>query len=181
MKIPEACCKSCKFNSSEYRCKKHNWCFNICEDFKIKFKYKILFFPLLVVRFIFSKLTKAYFKDCGPRIYMAGPYSANNVMDVFENMKIGLIESAKVLKENMSPFSPWLDYQFILSSQCSEKFKISDFYNYSIAYLITCDAMFIVQGNYLRSKGTLKEIVIAQLLGIPIYKDLGLLFNDFLT
>ena len=46
------------------------------------------------------------------RVYIAGKYSADNVLDVLGNIHDGIKASAEVLKYGMAPFCPFLDYQF---------------------------------------------------------------------
>ena len=104
------------------------------------------------------------------RIYIAGPYSADNVMEVLHNIRKGIDMSYKVFALGYAPFSPWLDYHFVLSDK-GYKLKIQDFYDYSLAWLKVSDAMLVLP-NYESSKGTLKEIEYAESLGIPVYYSL---------
>ena len=46
------------------------------------------------------------------RIYCAGPYSAGDVLTVFENMRRGMILATKVRQLGYAPFCPWMDYMF---------------------------------------------------------------------
>ena len=46
------------------------------------------------------------------RIYVAGKYSADNVIDVLNNIHIGTKKCVEILKQGDAPFCPWLDYQF---------------------------------------------------------------------
>jgi hypothetical protein len=53
----------------------------------------------------------------------------------------------------------------------SRDFTVDQFYEYSIAWLKVSDTMFLVPG-WEQSKGTLKEIEIAESLEIPVFDDL---------
>lgn len=98
------------------------------------------------------------------RIYVAGAYSADNVMDVLHNMGRGIDASTKILKEGNAPFCPWLDYHFALRDQTIPK---QAFYDYSMAWLEASDEVYVLK-NSEHSEGTKKEIERAEELGIPV-------------
>jgi hypothetical protein len=98
------------------------------------------------------------------RIYLAGPYSADNVMDVLKNISIGISTAAQILKDGDYPFCPWLDYHFALSDPTIPK---QAFYDYSKAWLEVADEIWVLPG-YENSEGTLKEIATAKNSDIPI-------------
>ena len=101
-------------------------------------------------------------------VYVAGAYSANNVIDVLSNMRRGMRASTEVLLAGFSPFSPWLDYQFSLMLQNDETLSVEDYYKYSMSWLERSDCVLVLP-NSEHSKGTQAEIRRAQELGIPIY------------
>ena len=41
------------------------------------------------------------------RVYVAGPYSADNVIDVLENIRKGQRASVEILLDGHDPFCPW--------------------------------------------------------------------------
>ena len=98
------------------------------------------------------------------RIYVAGKYSASNVIEVLNNIKRGTEVSVEILKRGDCPFCPWLDYQFQFYDNT---LTVEDYYRYSIAWLEVSDEMFVLKG-YETSKGTLAEIKRAKELNIPI-------------
>jgi hypothetical protein len=100
------------------------------------------------------------------KIYVAGSYSADNVMGVgvLHNIGIGIKECARILKEGNAPFCPWLDYHFAIEDPTIPK---QAFYDYSMAWLEVCDEVWVLQ-NSEKSVGTLKEIARAKELGLPI-------------
>ena len=112
------------------------------------------------------------------KVYIAGPYSADNVMNVLHNIRKGIEMSYRVFAEGMAPFCPWLDYQYVLMDK-ERKLTIQDFYDYSIAWLLVSDAMLVLEGWQL-SKGTLKEIEIAKERGIPVFYDIESLIKELL-
>ena len=102
------------------------------------------------------------------RVYVAGSYSADNVLKVFENMRIGIRVSTEIFLAGFAPFVPWLDYHFSLMLREGEKVTLQMFYNYSLAWLEVSDAVLVLP-NSENSKGTQAEILHAALLEIPIF------------
>jgi len=101
------------------------------------------------------------------KIYIAGKYSADNVIGVLRNIREGTKVAAKVLKSGHSPFCPWLDHQFSFY----EDISIQEYYNYSTDFLKVCDAILVLPGSE-NSKGTQEEIALGKELKIPIYYSL---------
>lgn len=112
------------------------------------------------------------------RVYVAGAYSANNVISVLDNMRRGIRLSTEVLLAGYAPFSPWLDYQFQLMLRSGEKLTIEHYYNYSIAWLVVSNAVLVVPGSE-NSNGTQNEIQIAEELDIPVFYSLEDLNEHF--
>jgi hypothetical protein len=112
-------------------------------------------------------------------VYVAGAYSANNVMDVLHNMRKGIQWSTTVLKAGMAPFSPWLDYHYVLMDD-TKTLSVNDFYEYSMEWLTRSDVMFVTP-EFENSKGTLAEIQKAKELDIPIFYTFDELLKYFLS
>ena len=108
------------------------------------------------------------------RVYVAGAYSADNVIDVLKNIGRSEWYAAQLFAEGFAPFVPWHDKDFILRRPMDD-FSVENFYNYSLAWLEVSDAMLVLSG-YESSKGTVKEIEFAEERGIPVFYGL----NDFL-
>jgi hypothetical protein len=104
------------------------------------------------------------------RVYVAGAYSASDVITVLANMRRGIEMSYKVLEAGMAPFCPWLDYQFLLQDSAG-KITVEDMYEYSLSWLRGAEALLVLP-NFGKSKGTLKEIEEAERLGIPRFYSL---------
>lgn len=103
-------------------------------------------------------------------IYVAGPYSADNVIDVLKNIGRGQQICAHLFNCGFNPFCPWHDHHFITDNPDCDA-DVERFYEYSIEFLKVSEAMFLVEG-WEKSKGTLEEIKIAKLHGIPIFDDI---------
>ena len=106
------------------------------------------------------------------RIYIAGAYSADNVITILDNIREGMRLATKVLLLGYAPFCPWLDFHFQLMLRGDEKLTVEDYYRYSIAWLKVSDAMLLVPG-WQSSRGTKTEMEIADKMGIPIYYDIN--------
>ena len=104
------------------------------------------------------------------RIYIAGPYSADNVLDVLQNIGRGEALAADVFARGMAPFTPWHDKDFCIKLH-DQKFTVQQFYDYSMAWLEVSDAVLLVPG-WERSTGTMDEIDRAKELGIPIFESI---------
>lgn len=102
------------------------------------------------------------------RVYVAGAYSADNVITVLDNMRKGMRLSVEVMLAGFSPFSPWLDYHFQLMLRADERLTVDDYYKYSMRWLEVSDAVLLVDG-WESSKGTLKELQRARELNIPVF------------
>jgi hypothetical protein len=108
------------------------------------------------------------------RVYIAGAYSADNVLGVLNNMRVGMRAGTKVLLAGFSPFVPWLDYHFQLMLRENEELEVEDYYRYSLAWLEVSEVVLVLP-NSGKSKGTQAEIERAKELGIPIvYSMIGL-------
>lgn len=108
------------------------------------------------------------------RIYVAGAYSANNVIGVLDNIREGMRWATKVFLAGHAPFAPWLDFHFQLMLREGERLKVEDYYEYSLAWLRASDVVFVTPG-WEQSKGTIAEIAEANRLGIKIVYDIDYL------
>jgi len=105
------------------------------------------------------------------RVYVAGAYSADNVIGLLDNMRKGMRASTEVLLSGMAPFSPWLDHHFQFMLKEGELLSVEDYYNYSLTWLEVSEAMLVLPDST-ESKGTQIEIKRAQALHIPIFYTL---------
>lgn len=115
------------------------------------------------------------------RVYVAGAYSANNPISIFDNMRKGMRLATEVLLAGCAPFCPWLDFHFQLMLRPGEELDVQDYYEYSLAWLSVSDALLLVPA-WEKSIGTARELDIASKLGIPIFHNLDALlayFKDF--
>ena len=97
------------------------------------------------------------------RVYVAGGYSSDNVIQVFKNMEKGIKVSARLLKKGYIPFCPWLDYHFIFH----EDITLEEIQDYSLGWLEVSDCIYVLKDSE-NSKGTQNEIRVANEKGIPV-------------
>ena len=109
------------------------------------------------------------------RVYVAGPYSADTVMGVLQNIGRGESTAAYLFKNGFSPFCPWHDKDYVISMYY-EYFTAQRFKDFSMAWLEVSDAVYLVEG-WEKSGGTLEEIKRAKELGIPVFTSLIELFR----
>ena len=111
------------------------------------------------------------------RIFIAGPYSADNVITVLDNIREGMRLSTEVLLLGYSPFCPWLDFHYQLMLRRHEKLSVEDYYRYSLDWLEVSDAVLVIS-RWIGSKGTKAEIDRAVELQIPVYFNIHDLLRD---
>lgn len=113
------------------------------------------------------------------RVYVAGAYSASNVLDVLENMRRGMKWSRRILLQGYAVFCPHLDYHFVLVRDSGDTLlTIDDYYKHSIAWLEASDAVFVVPKSE-NSYGVKEEIKRAKELSIPIFYSISVMNNFF--
>ena len=105
------------------------------------------------------------------RVYVAGPYSADNVLEVLRHIGRGQKMCADLFALGFAPFCPWHDKSYVTDNFNAE-FKVKDFYRYSMEWLKVSEAVLLV-GEYKKSKGTLAEIKTAKRLKIPVFDNIA--------
>jgi nucleoside 2-deoxyribosyltransferase len=109
------------------------------------------------------------------RVYVAGPYSADNVIDVLRNIGRGQQACAEIFRLGFAPFCPWHDKSFV-TDQPEEHLTVEQFYRYSMSWLEVSDCLYVLSG-WRKSKGTVAEVDRAMELGKPVFFDLQSLFD----
>lgn len=112
------------------------------------------------------------------RVYVAGAYSANNIIDCLKNIGRGEDYAAQVFMLGYAPFCPWHDADYVIKNW-NKDFTVKMFYDYSMAWLDVSDAVFVIPG-WEESKGTLAEIERAKELNIPVvysFEELNEILN----
>lgn len=101
------------------------------------------------------------------RVFVCGPYSADNVLDVLGNIGRGIEESYRVFRSGFAPYCPWFDSRFAEMADIDKE----DFYELSTAWLEVSDAVYLIEG-WGKSEGCRKEVARASELGIPAFGSL---------
>ena len=102
------------------------------------------------------------------RVYVCGAYSADNVISILDNIRIGMRASTELFLKGYAVFCPWLDFHFQLMLREGEILSVEDYYRYSLAWLEVSDAIYVLPHSE-SSNGTQREIKRAIELNIPIY------------
>lgn len=105
------------------------------------------------------------------RVYVAGAYSAGNVIDVLRNIGRGEKMCAELFRRGYAPFCPWHDKSYVIDN-FDKPLDINMFYEYSISWLEVSDMMLVINENSETSVGTKNEIEFAKNRNIPIYYDI---------
>jgi hypothetical protein len=109
------------------------------------------------------------------RVYVAGKYSADNVLDVLKNIGRGQQACARLFAAGLAPFCPWHDKSFI-TDRPDDDFTVQQFYDYSMAWLEVSDCVLVLPG-WKESTGTRAEIDRAYELDIPVFLNEDLLLE----
>lgn len=101
------------------------------------------------------------------KVYVAGKYSADNVIDVLQNIGRGRNICAEIFRLGMSPFCPWHDADFIIQNP-NQVFNVQSFRDYCLDWLRVSDVLFIFSGAKTHA-GVIDEIALANELKMPIF------------
>ena len=110
------------------------------------------------------------------RIYIAGPYSSDNVLGVFENMRKGMALATQVRRLGYAPFCPWMDFMYFFIND-GEPFSLENCYEYSLAWLEVSDGILFTH-DWRKSHGARREHEFAEEIEIPIYYSVEDLVSD---
>lgn len=102
------------------------------------------------------------------RVYIAGPYSSDNIIQGLENIRSGMRMAAKLLQHGLAVFCPWLDHQLFLQLREGEEISLETIQAHSLAWLRAADAVLVLKG-FQASKGTLAEMKAAYDIDKPVF------------
>jgi hypothetical protein len=117
------------------------------------------------------------------RVYMAGPYSGTNVIEILTNMRDGMNMATRMFEAGFNVFCPWHDYHYALCSQSGLEPDVKRYHENSMAWLEVSDMVVWVglhsEGEIMaRGGGCYQEYLKAQELGIPQYFGMGRLIQE---
>lgn len=101
------------------------------------------------------------------RVYVAGPYSADNVLGVLQNIGRGERACAELFHNGLAPFCPWHDKTYAMDALCQGD-EVEAFREHSMAWLEAAQAVFVLPG-WEQSEGTKAEMLRAENIGIPVF------------
>jgi hypothetical protein len=101
------------------------------------------------------------------KVYIAYRYSADNVIDVLQNIGTAIMVGHEVARiEGCYPFIPHLD---CLLAMQSPKLSLEYYYKSSMEFLKVCEVMYLVDGKDLdTSIGVKKEYDYCMMVGKPV-------------
>ena len=102
------------------------------------------------------------------KIYIAGPYSATNIIQGLENIRAGQRMATKLLLHGFAVFAPWLDHQLFLQLREGETISLETIQAHSMEWLKVADAVLVLKG-FEASRGTLEEMRVAYDLEKPVF------------
>lgn len=108
-------------------------------------------------------------------IYIAGKLD-DTACSYIKNLHKMFNVAEEIRKAGFAVFVPGLDF---LMGVVFGYWEYPDYFNNSQPWLARSDAMFVGSG-WETSKGTKKEIITAERLGIPVYNDLEKMKKDLL-
>lgn len=101
------------------------------------------------------------------RVYLAGPYSAPDVISALENIREGIRDGARIFEAGYPVYIPWLDHQTAFQFTSGFRPTYEMYYKTSMAWLEVCDVV-VVRPGWETSTGTKGEMKRATDLGIPV-------------
>ena len=110
------------------------------------------------------------------RVYVAGAYSADNVLDLARNISRGREAALEVRLLGFADYCPWNDFEMLSLLRKGHEITVDDCYEVGLAWLEVSDALLVVEG-WTMSRGTHAEIARAEELGIPVFYSIGTLIE----
>jgi hypothetical protein len=98
------------------------------------------------------------------RIYLAGKYSADNILGVLDNIHNGIKKATEIIKQGHDVFCPFLDYQYHFFDKTLTK---QEYQRNSMSFVEVCDEIWVLPDSE-KSGGTQREIERARELNIPV-------------
>lgn len=102
------------------------------------------------------------------RVYVAGPYSSDNVIEALRNIGKGEQIAAELFSLGYDPFVPWHNKDFIIKNPTGDH-HLQRFYDYCFSWLEVSDVMFVIGF----SPGVYQEIKFCQEKDIPVVYSLA--------
>ncbi len=108
------------------------------------------------------------------RVYVAGKYSDDNVMDVLNNIRKGIQVCTELFSMGFAPFCPWYDAHFVFTMNHDQYSRVTKqmFYDYTLSWLAVSDCVFLLPERTENSDGVQRELELARELYIPIFTNI---------
>lgn len=109
------------------------------------------------------------------RIFIAGPYNADGVCDVLNNVRRGMEAGQELLYHGYLPFNPFLDWFYCLVGGPDYIPDLARFRQYCLELVGISDAVLCLGGQSTH-EGVKAELDLATSLKIPVFDDIMDLF-----
>ena len=100
------------------------------------------------------------------RIYVAGPYTADDARKVQMNVDIAIEDGCKLMRKGWTPFIPHLSHYIWMHPDGDFDYKTWTAMDFE--WLQFCDALYVIAP----SPGALAEVDYAKKHNIPVYDDI---------
>jgi len=101
------------------------------------------------------------------KVYVAGDYSADNIIEGLQNIGKGRKVCAKLFYLGFAPFCPWHDASYAMDNPDTPLEKEA-FYNASMVWLEVSDCVYVISGKG-KGGGVDAEIKRAKEIGLPVF------------
>lgn len=102
-----------------------------------------------------------------PRIYVAGPLSADSHEEMEQNVRVAIDAGMGLIRRGYSPFIPHLDYY--TWRQYPNSLDYETFMELDAPWIHVSDAMYVIA----ESPGVLREVELAKELQLPVYYSIS--------
>lgn len=95
------------------------------------------------------------------KIFVAGAYNGDNIIECLDNIKRGLKVCAYLLSKGYLPFCPWTDFLFHLVSDADWTPTLKQYREYCLHLIEISDIVFVISG-YNTHEGVVSEVAFAR-------------------
>jgi hypothetical protein len=108
------------------------------------------------------------------KVYVIGKYRDPDILNLFGNIRRGIVVAARLTQLGFAVFCPFLDflYLLVLPAQYCKDIGVDKLQAQGMCWLEICDAVYVIMDGIESSEGGQAEIKRAEELGIPVFNSL---------